>query len=185
MIQQIHSLPDYESLTPGQIHAALSESVLRFESFYSFNTLTIALGNNVMLVEQMVGVMREMGLNASADSLTNRGIDFGIQSAQDLIDVLAANAPEIFTTEIAATLKSLGQQTRWASLGGVGEVPDVQAITDALAAYAASQREAARVAALNNAVDAVRGSVDLASESISLADVQDAISDALAAGWGE
>ena len=183
MIEQIHSLPDYATLTPEQIAAALGEPVLRFESFYSFNTLTIALDNDVMLVEQMVGVMRAAGLNASADSLTNRGIDFGIQSAQDLIDVLASNAPEIFTTEIAATLKGLGKQTRWASLGGTGDPPTEQAIADALAAYAASQREAARIAAINNAIDSVRGSVDLADESLSLADVQSAISDALATEW--
>lgn len=37
MITQIHSLPDYESLTPGQIHAALSESARG----YRFNVCSV------------------------------------------------------------------------------------------------------------------------------------------------
>lgn len=183
MINQIKQVADYESLMPQQISDALSETVLRPDSFESFNTITLALSNDVMLVETMVGAMRVMGLNASADSLTTRGIDFGLPSVQGMLDVLAANAPEIFTPEVTGTLKSLGQQTRWAATGGVGDVPDAEAIESAITADAAATRFSARNAALNDALDAVRTDVDLSSAELTLQQLQTAVNAKLAEGW--
>lgn len=183
IITAIQSIAGHESMTPAEIATALAETVLRPESFETFNSITLALDNDVVLVESMVAAMRAAGLNASADSLTTRGIDFGLPAVQSLVDVLASNAPEIFTAPIAATLKSLGKQTRWSSLGGTGEPPAEQAITDALAADAASQRASVRNAALNNAIDSVRVGIDLSAEALTLAEMQTAIDDALAAEW--
>ncbi|TWU15955.1 hypothetical protein [Allorhodopirellula heiligendammensis] len=185
MIDAIQSIAGYDSMTPAQIADALAEIVLRAESFETFNSLTLSLDNDVMLVETMVAAMRLAGLNASADSLTTRGIDFGLPAVQSMVDVLATSAPETFTAPIVATLKSLGQQTRWASHGGTGEPPTAQAVTDAMAENAASLRESSRLAALNDAIDAVRVSVNLSDESLTIAELQSAVNDALANGWSE
>lgn len=185
MINQIQQIDGYESLTAQQIADALSKTTLRLDSRQTFNAITIAFDNDVMLVETMVGAMRAMGLNASADSLTTVGIDFGMPSVQAMVDVLAENAAEVFTSEIVSTLKGLGKQTRWAEYGGTGDVPDAEAITTAIEADAAGVRFAVRNAAINDALDAVRTEVDLSLAELTLEQLQTAINDKLAEEWGE
>lgn len=132
MIDKIKAVEGYENMVPAAISVALQQRVPKPNSFYTFNSLVIALDNDVQLVEQLVGAMRAAGLNASADSLTNRGIDFGLLSVPVMLDSLGQAAPEIFTEGVVATLKALGQETRWKSLGGEGDPPDAAQVQTAL-----------------------------------------------------
>jgi len=152
MINQIKSLDGYESLTAQQIADALAALVPKPESFYTFNSLVIALDGNVPLVEGLVAAMRQAGLNASADSLTNRGIDFGLASVPVMLDSLGQAAPELFTSEVVASLKALGQQTRYASLGGSGDLPTADQVTAALARDAIEPIWQAKQAVVNEGI---------------------------------
>ena len=183
MINQIKQLADWQTLTSQAIADALAEIVLRPGSFESFNTVTIAVGNDVMLAETMVGAMRAMGLHSSADSLISRTIDFGMPSLQAMIDVLATNAPDTFTVPIVVILKNLGKQTRWAEFGGIGDVPIAADVTTAIATDAANTRQSTRTASINDAMDSVRNSVDLTDAALTLSDMQTAVNNALAAEW--
>ena len=132
MIDQIKQVDGYDEMTPAQISQALAVKVSKPESFYSFNGVVVALDNNVQLVESMIAAMRSSGLNASADSLTNKGIDFGLERVLSMIDSLGNAVPSVFTPEVISKLKDLGLQTRFASFGGVGEVPTEAEVSAAL-----------------------------------------------------
>jgi hypothetical protein len=138
VINQIKQIENWDRLTADEIVTALSSPVLREDSIYSFNQLVIAF-DNVELAETLVGAMRAAGLNASADSLVARGLDFGLQGVQDNIDKLGQAIPDIFTPEWVGRLKALGTQSLWASLGGRGEVPSVEQVQSALDVEADSQ----------------------------------------------
>lgn len=114
-------------MTAADIETALSEPVTRPNSLYSFNELVVIL-DDLTTVETMVGALRAAGLNSVADSLIARGIDFGLYRSQDMLDQLGQLAPGEFPPATVAALKSLGQQSRWASLGGSGDPPDAAAI---------------------------------------------------------
>ena len=138
MINIIQQIDSYESLTPEQIEEALAAQVLKPESYRTFNQLVRELGD-VVLVETMIGAMRAAGLNASADSVIARGIEFGLGQTQQMIDFLGAQLSETFTPEIVAQLKAIGLQSRWQSLGGEGEPPNAEAIADEFDRYAGEQ----------------------------------------------
>lgn len=142
MIDAIKQIDGWQALTAAEIVSTLSEYVQRPETFHTFNSLVIALDQNVPLVEQLVGAMRVAGLNASADSLTNRGIDFGMPSVPVMLDSLASAAPELLKPELVLRLKRLGQWTRYESFGGSGYVPTPEQVTAAIAADTAQQAAA-------------------------------------------
>lgn len=152
MIAQIQKIDGYADMSPAAIASALAEKVAKPESFYTFNSLVIAMDGNVPLVEGMVAAMRVAGLNASADSLTNRGIDFGLASVPAMLDSLSQSAPQLFTTEVVASLKALGQQTRYSSLGGSGDVPTAEQVTAALAKAAIEPIWQAKQAVVNEGI---------------------------------
>lgn len=131
MIAQIQQIEGWEQLTANEIHSRLGALVLKPDSIYSFNQLVIAF-DNVELAETLVGAMRAAGLNASADSLISRGLDFGLQGVQDNIDVLGQRLPDVFTPQWVAALKALGNQTFFASVGGVGDVPTEEEVSAAI-----------------------------------------------------
>lgn len=59
-------------------------------------------------VETMLAALRSAGLNAAADALSGRGIDFGDPRTQSTLDALGASIPEVFTADVVTQLKSLG-----------------------------------------------------------------------------
>lgn len=144
MIDQIKAIDNYKSMDPADIRVSFSELVLRPESFKTFRGVAKLL-NNVVVAEQLVTAMRAFGLNASADSLcSDTGLDFGDPITQSMIDTLvAADDADAFTPELGSLLKSFGQQTRWESLGGIGDVPTVQQIQAAIDADNAAENEEA------------------------------------------
>lgn len=137
MNDKIQQIDGHADLTDAEISTAFAVLVLKPESSFTYNQVVTELGD-VVIVETMISAMRSSSLNASADSFISRGIDFGISQTQEMIDMLAGSLPLVFTAEATATLKGLGQQTKWASLGGTGDPPDATAIATERARHAAS-----------------------------------------------
>lgn len=197
MIQQISSIENWQSLTAEQIHAALSVEV--DQPAHTAVTLAMIIDAVGAEVYPLVRLTLESAAVPADDSSTARmqaaqivdslaamrtvGLSFSAPERQAVIDGLAIAGGWPDTARDAIKRLGVRAVTTWERFGGVGEVPTEVAVADAIESDAASRRESVRIAALNDVMDAVRSNVDLSAASLSLADLQDAINDALANAW--
>lgn len=140
MTSMVTKIPDWQTLSPQQLHAALSEIVeTRLPADATKNETAWATGARGLRDfgpgsegwGGMIAKLHDLGYSDVANQLTY-GMDFGDPQTQSMIDQLGMAAPDVFTPERVEILKSWGvyRRTRWGYLGGVGEVPDLPTITE-------------------------------------------------------
>lgn len=184
MIQQIQQLPDWQTLTAEQIHDALSAETheVRDPTPLTMGEILSTLGMTdggivsgtvrAAAVENPIIDDARMGLNTN-------GIMLHTSERQDMIDMLAAAGS--WPDELCDAVKALRvrMESQWIGLGGDGDVPSVDAISDALA-----------IATLDAAADAIRSRCNDVLAAVSVARDADgatvqSIAEAANTAWGE
>ena len=144
----ITSIPNWQTLTAVEIVAYLEETVTERkpadpnQAETAWATGARGLRDFTPIVwEQMVGHIRQMGLNETANQIVS-GMDYGDPATLAMVDQLAMSAPSVFTPERVATLKAWGQTARKRyELHGYGALPTVEAIQAEIAAESAEADE--------------------------------------------
>ena len=139
MLDQIKQIPNYQSLTPQEIHTYLDETV-EVVNMRGWTPEDMQKEGGLTFEEAMT-VMETLrqgqGLFASAFqwlSTREEGLEFGSEEKQGLIDYASANGNwEASHPGLTAKMKALGRSTmkRHQQLG-FAELPTVEQIEDAL-----------------------------------------------------
>lgn len=134
----IENIPNWNNLSAEEILSYLTTPLnTRKPEAQATITVKYLLGTfeDPMIVENVIGTLRQIGLNATADALASTGIDFGNPVTQQWLDVLGQQAPQVFTAEIIKTLKSLGVDSRtpWEIEHPGEEPPTLKQIEDEVA----------------------------------------------------
>lgn len=179
IIQQVDG---WDELTPGAIRSALLEIVeTRIAARAGLNDTAWATGARglrdfgVEAWSTLRGTLSAMGMSAVVDQL-NYGMDFGDPQTQAMLDQLGQLAPEQFTAERVATLKAWGvtRETRWANLGGEGDVPSEEEIGAAVLVINATtygETLAQRVGAAIRLAAAADGATEATIRAAAIAEV--------------
>ncbi|TWU19551.1 hypothetical protein [Allorhodopirellula heiligendammensis] len=203
MIEDIKKIAEYQSLTAQEIAEALNATP-KTRHAIDLGDLLFLLNNRGMLVrlirpqdtgEKWSGTVVNMIVYVSenAPAMAAPVNQWFSHITNDRNNLFDTTLPE-YGSQLKSLALQFGGQPEMpsaddfeaiAALGGGWRYGDVTAadVADAIEVEAATRRKSARVAALNDAIDAVRTNNDLADGSITLADVQAQINDALSESW--
>lgn len=138
MIEAIKQVPDYQTKTAEQIRSYLAEEItLPNQKIYKISTLENLMGSGYFSfaeLNQVLGTLQSSPLFNSAylAMSANDGIELGSPIRQMLIAQMAIAGQ--WSDSLRDRVLALGKTklTRWASVGGTGDVPNAEAISAAL-----------------------------------------------------